>query len=50
MHRAVRNFAIIALLSSCALALPAQIRSSARKGVNKLGAPIPDPMLNGKKG
>jgi hypothetical protein len=47
MH-AARRFAIIALLFSCALGLPAQ-RSSARKGVNKLGAPIPDPILNGKK-
>jgi len=47
MH-AARKFAILALLISCALTLPAQ-RSSARKGVNKLGAPIPDPILNGKK-
>jgi hypothetical protein len=47
MH-AAKRFAILALLFSFALTLPAQ-RSSARKGVNKLGAPIPDPILNGKK-
>jgi len=49
MYRLARTFAIIALLLSCCSSLPAQVRSSARKGVNKLGAPIPDPILNGKK-
>jgi hypothetical protein len=48
VRSATRRFAIAALLFACCLAAPAQ-RSSARKGVNKMGAPIPDPILNGKK-
>ena len=37
------------LLMSCASALPAGQKSSAAKGINTLAAPVPTPLLNGKK-
>ena len=48
MHVPVRRIVVVALLFCFCIAVPAQ-RSSARKGVNKMGAPIPDPILNGKR-
>jgi hypothetical protein len=39
---------VAAMIFSCMLGASAQV-SSARKGVNNMGAPIPDPILNGKR-
>lgn len=33
----------------CAMAAFAQVRSSAAKGINNLAAPVPTPLLNGKR-
>ncbi len=39
----------VLLVVCCAMPAAAQRRSSARIGVNNLGAPIPTPILNGKR-
>ncbi len=44
-----RLFAVSALTVFCALPVCAQLRSSAAKGVNTLAAPVPTPLLNGKR-
>ncbi|MGB6743919.1 MAG: hypothetical protein WBE38_09680 [Terracidiphilus sp.] len=44
-----RSAAICALSALCLLPLCGQERSSAAKGVNSLAAPVPTPLLNGKK-
>jgi hypothetical protein len=44
-----RPAAICALLALCVLPLCSQQRSSAAKGINSLAAPMPTPLLNGKK-
>jgi len=43
-----KSVALCALTLSCALPLSAQ-RSSAAKGVNTTAAPVPTPLLNGKR-
>ena len=51
MKPPIRRFSIVlaVALVACSVAAPAQLRSSARRGVNKLGAPIPDPILNARR-
>jgi hypothetical protein len=44
-----RSAAICALAALCLLPLCGQERSSAAKGVNSLAAPVPAPLLDGKK-
>jgi hypothetical protein len=44
-----RSIALSALLTCCAIAVCAQQRSSAAKGINSLAAPVPTPLLNGKR-
>ena len=45
----MRCVAITALAAALALPVCAQERSSAAKGVNTLAAPVPTPLLNGKR-
>jgi len=50
MHVSLRLSVVIAALSMCfALPVSGQQRSSAAKGVNTLAAPVPTPLLNGKR-
>jgi hypothetical protein len=44
-----RSAVVCALLSACILPLCSQERSSAAKGINSQAAPVPTPLLNGKK-
>ena len=44
-----KSAVIFALLLCCAMPICAQQRSSAAKGINNLAAPIPTPLLNGKR-
>jgi hypothetical protein len=44
-----KSAAIYALLLCCAMPICAQQRSSAAKGINTLAAPVPTPLLNGKR-
>lgn len=41
--------ALVSLCLCCAIPVCAQQRSSAAKGVNSLAAPVPTPLLNGKR-
>ncbi|MGA3047315.1 MAG: hypothetical protein ABSD67_11865 [Terracidiphilus sp.] len=41
--------ALVGLCLCCAISVCAQQRSSAAKGVNRLAAPVPTPLLNGKR-
>ena len=44
-----RLVAVVSLSMCCALPVCAQQQSSAAKGVNTLAAPVPTPLLNGKR-
>jgi hypothetical protein len=44
-----RSVAVAALLACVAIAVGAQQKSSAAKGINTLAAPVPTPLLNGKR-
>jgi hypothetical protein len=44
-----KSTVIGALLLCCAMSICAQQRSSAAKGINNLAAPLPTPLLNGKR-
>jgi hypothetical protein len=45
-----KRFAAVGVLSICgAITICAQVRSSAAKGINVLAAPVPTPLLNGKR-
>jgi len=44
-----RFVAVGALLACCAVPVCSQQKSSAAKGINNLAAPVPTPLLNGKR-
>jgi hypothetical protein len=44
-----KSVAVASLVLCCAMPVCAQQRSSAAKGVNTLAAPVPTPLLNGKR-
>jgi hypothetical protein len=49
MFLALKRFAVLGVLSMCCTTLAPAQRSSAAKGINTLAAPVPSPLLNGKR-
>jgi hypothetical protein len=45
----LKRFAVLGVLSVCCISTLSAQRSSAAKGINTLAAPVPTPLLNGKR-